>query len=175
MNNQHYLLEIHITLMICERQSLSPYIHHLSVIHVQIKLTISDYQSLRPHLIRGIFTLTYSEPTPSERGTDPVAGPRSRSWWGAGTVLGCLDPPCVAEPHPGPASDNGDNCSHCLVHSVRHSNCSSGLSFHSSTSLSPLKHEREISTEPFYRATDTSGICLGFFYLSDTLCYTWLL
>lgn len=79
MNNQHYLLEIHITLTICERQSLSPYIHHLSVIHVQIKLTISDYQSLRPHLIRGIFTLTYSEPTPSERGTDPVAGPRSRS------------------------------------------------------------------------------------------------
>lgn len=148
MNNQHYLLEIHITLTICERQSLSPYIHHLSVIHVTYTShwQVSDYQSLRPHLIRGIFTLTYSEPTPSDRGTDPVAGPRSRSWWGAGTVLGCLDPPCVAEPPPGPASDNGDNCSHCLVHSVRHSKCSSGLSFHSSTFLSPLKHEREIST-----------------------------
>lgn len=95
-----------------------------------------------------IYHQMYPPPNPpeSECGTNLVAGPRSRSWWEAGTVLACSDPPCAAEPPPDPASDNGDNCSHYLVHSVRHSNCRTELSFHSSTSLSPLKHECETST-----------------------------
>lgn len=132
-----------------------------NTIHVHITMISSENQSLRPHLtfiIRG----TPPQPPESECGTNLVAGPRSRSWWEAGTVLACSDPPCAAEPPPDPTSDNGDNCSHYLVHSVRHSNCRTELSFHSSTSLSPLKHECETSTQSFHRElyTQTNGICL---------------
>lgn len=88
--------------------------------------------------------------------------------------MGCLDFFCVVEFFFGLVFDNGDNCSYCLVYSVRYSNCSLGFLFYSSIFLFFLKYEREIFIEFFYRVIDISGICFGFFYLSDILCYIWL-
>ena len=72
-----------------------------------------------------------------------VAGPRSRSRWGAVRVWVPSPPQQAAPPLPGPAAGRGDSCSRCRDRKTRRSTGMSALSCCSSTSQWHLQQMKD--------------------------------